>query len=108
MMLCAPTVRLLVPHVAILELAEPVGSATALQPDIALPLSVKTTVPVGADPVIVAVKVTLPPTIDGLPEVASVVLVAVLPPIATVTESRPLPPGVALLTVMVTPAALST
>src|SRR5258708_30593350 len=78
MMLCVPTVRLLVPHVAILELAEAEGSAIALQPDIAVPPSLKATVPVGAAPATVAVNVTLAPTIDGLPELDSAVLLVAL------------------------------
>ena len=75
-MLCVPTVRLLVVHAAIFE-AEPAGSATALQPEIALPPSVNATLPVGADPVTVAVNVTPAPASDGLPELDSVVLLAV-------------------------------
>ena len=74
-MLCVPWVRLLVLHVAILELAAPAGSAIALQPVIVVPPSVKATGPVGAVPATVAVNVTLAPTSDGLPELDSVVLV---------------------------------
>ena len=47
-------------QVAVLLLPEPT-SATALQPLIALPPSVKLTLPVGALPVTVAVKLTLAP-----------------------------------------------
>ena len=54
-----------------MELAAPAGSATAPQPVIVLPPSVKATLPVGAVPVTVAVKVTLVPTTDGLVELAS-------------------------------------
>ena len=83
--LCVAALRLLVLQVTILELAEPAGSATALQPEIAVPPSVKATVPVGAVPATVAVNVTLAPAFDGLPELVSIVLVLVLPPIATDT-----------------------
>jgi hypothetical protein len=65
-------------QVAVLVLDVPVGSATALQPLIVVPLSVKPTVPVGDNPVTVAVKVTLTPTIDGFAELASAVVLAVL------------------------------
>ena len=57
-------------HVAVLLFAAPAGSATAPQPVIVLPPSVKATLPVGAVPVTVAVKVTLVPTTDGLAELA--------------------------------------
>ena len=70
-MLWVPTARLLV-----LQVAVPPLSATALQPLIALPPSVKLTLPVGALPVTVAVKVTLAPTVDGLSELDTVVVVA--------------------------------
>ena len=53
---------------------EPV-SAIALQPEIEVPPSVKFIVPVGLVPATVAVKVTLAPTVDGLTELASVVVV---------------------------------
>src|SRR5438034_1095624 len=102
-MVCVPWVRLLVLHVAILELAEPASSAIALQPETAVPPSVKATVPVGAAPATVAVNVTLAPTFDGLPELASVVLVLVLPPVATDTVNSPEGPAVAPMTLMVTP-----
>ncbi len=72
-MLCAPTLRLLVLQVAVLLLAAPAGNATALQPPIALPPSVKATLPVGAVPVTVAVNVTMAPISDGVPELESVV-----------------------------------
>src|SRR6266478_1831175 len=73
-MLWVPALRLPVPHVAILLLALPVGRATAPQPVSVVPSAVKATLPVGALPVTVAVKVTLAPTNDGLPELASVVV----------------------------------
>ena len=77
-MLCVAALRLLVLQVASFALAEPAGRATALQPEIALPPSVNATVPVGAVPLTVAVKVTFAPTVDGLAELASVVLVDAL------------------------------
>ncbi len=101
-MLCAPALRLLV-QVAVLVLALPVGSATAPQPVSVVPSAVKATFPVGALPFTVAVKVTLAPTNDGVPELASDVLVAVLPAMATETVNRPEGPGVALMTLMDTP-----
>ncbi len=77
-MLCVPWVRLLVLHVTIFEFAAPAASASAPQPTIVVPSAVKATVPVGAVPTTVAVKVTLVPTNDGLPELDNVVLLAVL------------------------------
>ena len=70
-MLYAPEARLVVLHVAVLLFALPEGSATALQPLSVAPSALNATVPVGAMPVTVAVKVTLPPTIDGLAELAT-------------------------------------
>ena len=75
-MLWVPALRLLVLHDAVLVLAAPPGNATALQPR-ALPPSVNATLPVGAAPLTVAVKVTFAPTGDGVPELASVVVVGV-------------------------------
>src|SRR5208282_460184 len=77
-MLWLPAARLAVLQVALFELALPVGRATAPQPLSVVPSAVKATVPVGALPVTVAVKVTLAPTVDGLSELASVVAVASL------------------------------
>ena len=74
--MCVPTAKLLVLQVAVLTLALPVGSATAAQPEIELPPSVKLMLPVGALPVTVAVKVMFAPTVDGLSELASDVVVA--------------------------------
>src|SRR5450631_1015495 len=102
-MLCVPALRLLVLHVAILELAAPAGSVSAPQPVMVVPSAVKATLPVGAVPATAAVNVTLAPTTDGLPELDSVVLLAVLPPMATETVNRPDGPGVALMTLIVTP-----
>ena len=73
-MLWPPTV-----NADVAQAALPALTACAVQPEIALPLFVKPTVPVGALPVIVAVNVTLAPSVDGLPELASVVLLAALP-----------------------------
>ena len=77
-MLCVPAPRLALLQVAVLVLVAPVGSVTALQPEIAAPPSVKAAVPVGAVPVTVAVKVTLVPSIDGSAELASAVLLLLL------------------------------
>src|SRR5439155_13726969 len=85
-MLCVPTPKLLVAHCAVLVLPGPL-SAEAAQPLIELPPSVKFTVPVGLDPVTVAVNVTFAPTTDGLAELANVVLVAVLVLVTSVTLS---------------------
>src|SRR5450631_2743845 len=85
-MLCVPWVRLLVLHVAILELAAPVGSASAPQPVTGVPPSVKATLPDGAVPVTVAVNVTLAPTSDGLPELDSAVLLGTLPGLFTTCD----------------------
>ena len=71
-MLCVPTPRLEELHSAVRTLPLP-PSATALQPAIATPPSVKLTVPVGASPVTVAVKVTPVPTTAGFAELRIVV-----------------------------------
>ena len=52
-------------HAAVRELPVP-ASATALQPEIEVPPSVKFTIPVGVVPVTVAVKVVFEPTVDPL------------------------------------------
>ena len=72
-MLWLPTAKLLVLQLAVLLLPLPT-SATALHPAIALPASLKATLPVGVLPVTVAVKLTLAPTVDGFSELASVVV----------------------------------
>ena len=69
--MCVPAARLALLHVAVLELAEPAGSATAEQPEIDDAPSLKLTDPVGLAPVTVAVKVTFAPTSDGLVELAT-------------------------------------
>ena len=63
-------------QVAVRALTVPPVKATALQPAIAEPSAVNATVPVGAVPFTVAVKVTLVPTIEGFAELASVVPLA--------------------------------
>ena len=82
-MLWVPTLRLLVAQLAVRTLPEPL-SVTAPQPLIELLPSRKFTLPVGAFPVTVAVKVTLAPTVDGVREVPTD---AVLPTLLTVSES---------------------
>src|SRR2546421_691506 len=106
-MLWVPALKPLLLHAAVRVLPAPVR-ASAPQPTMVVPPSVKFRVPVGALPVTDAVNVTLAPTVEGFNELDSVVVVAVLPPMATETVKRPDGPGVALLTVMVTPVALST
>ena len=85
-MLCAPAISVAVAHAAVRVFPVPV-SATVPQPLIVAPLSVNFTVPVGALPITVAVKVTLLPTIAGLSELASVVVVGVIVPPGVVTLS---------------------
>ena len=63
---------------AVAQVAMPALTACAVQPAMAPPSLVKPTVPVGALPVTVAVNVTLTPNVDGLSELASVVLLAAL------------------------------
>ena len=87
-MLCAPAVRVLVVHAAVRVLPLPVN-ATAEHAAIDVAPSLKLTVPVGLAPVTVAVKVTLAPIVDGLEELESVVVVAVPPPVVTLTVSAP-------------------
>ena len=70
-MLNTPEARLVVLQVVVLLFALPEGSATVLQPLIVVPSALNTTVPVGAVPVTVAVKVTLVPATDGLAELAT-------------------------------------
>ena len=64
-------------HCAVRLLPDPL-SATVAQPEIELPPSVKLTLPVGAKPLTVAVKVTPAPTVEGLSELASAVLLVAL------------------------------
>jgi len=88
-MLCVPTVSELEAQVAVRTLPLPVRE-TAEQPESELAPSLKLTLPVGALPVTVAVKVTLVPAVDGVSEVPNpTVLVALL----TVWVSVALPDG---------------
>ncbi len=64
-------------HVAVFELAVPLGKETALQPVMVVASAVKATLPVGALPVTVAVKVTLLSGLDGLAELTNVVVLPV-------------------------------
>ncbi len=85
---CTPAASAAVAHVALRVLPEPV-SATDEHPASAVPDSVNATVPVGAAPVTLAVNVTLWPCVEGLAELASVVVVDVTaPPTVTLTVSR--------------------
>jgi len=72
-----PSAKALVAHVAVRVLPLP-ASATAEQPEIEPPAAVKLTLPVGAAPVTLAVKLTLAPTIAGLAELDIAVVVAAL------------------------------
>ena len=81
-MVCVPAVRPLTLQRDVLVAALPLlASATAAHLLIVLVPSVNATVPVGALPVTLAVKVTRAPTVDGLSELASVVTLVVLLPI---------------------------
>ena len=93
-MLWLPTARLALLHVAVLLFAAAGGQRHRAAAAIALPPSVKATLPVGAVPVTVAVKVTLVPTTDGLAELASAaVLVALLTVCVSVLLVEPLLPA---------------
>ena len=74
---CVPRPRPVAVHAAVRVLPLPV-SATALQPEMEVPPSVKFTVPVGLPPVTVAVNVTLTPSVDGLSELATLVVLVTL------------------------------
>ena len=54
-------------------------TADAAQPLIDVPPSLKFTLPVGAVPLTVAVNVTLAPDVDGLSELATAVVLVVIP-----------------------------
>jgi hypothetical protein len=73
-MLCVPVARTMVVQLAVRMLDVPV-KGLAEQPPIDVPRSVNLTLPVGAEPVTVATKVTLTPRIAGLSELAIVVVV---------------------------------
>ena len=70
-MLCVPAVRLAVEYCAVRTLRRPASVTKAIE----LAPSLKVTTPVGKVPVTVAVNVTFVPTVDGVSEVASVVVV---------------------------------
>ena len=91
-MLWVPTARLDVVHAAVRELPLPLN-ANAEQPEIDVPPSWKLTLPVGALPVTVAVNVTPVPTVDGLCELAMIVLLttAVMPWESAGLVDAPLP-----------------
>ena len=72
-MLWAPAARPAVEQAAVPVLPLPMR-ATAPQPVIDVPPSLKLTLPVGALPATVAVNVTLAPRLDGLAELTSVVV----------------------------------
>ncbi len=76
-MLWFPTARLLVAQVAVRILPEP-ASVAAAQPVIEVAPSLKFTVPVGALPLTVAVKVTLVPAVEGVNELPIPVVLASL------------------------------
>ena len=73
-MLCVPVVSVLLLQAAVRVLPAPVR-ATALHVGMVIPPSVKFTGPVGPFPVTDAVNVTLPPSGDGLIELAILVVV---------------------------------
>ena|SRR5207248_11631005 len=98
-MLCVPAVNAPVAHAAVRALPLP-ERATALQPPIELPPSLKLMVPVGLLPVTVAVKVTVAPLFEGLSELTNTVLVPVVPPFVTLTVTAL---ADALVTMMFTP-----
>src|SRR5215471_10047569 len=76
-MLCVPSASVLVAHCAVREVPDP-ASATAEQPLMEFPPSMKLTDPVGEAPVTVAVNVTTAPWVAGLAELESVVVLAAL------------------------------
>ena len=73
--LCVPAASTLMANFAVRLLPDP-ASATAEQALIEVAPSLKFTVPAGDVPVTVAIKVTLVPAVDGVSEVASVVVFA--------------------------------
>jgi hypothetical protein len=85
-MLCAPMASALVVHAAVRVLPAPV-KATAAQPLIELPPSVKLTLPVGLKPVTEAVKVRGAANAAGLTELERVVVLVAL---LTTCDSAPL------------------
>jgi hypothetical protein len=77
-----PAARAAVAHVAVRVLPEPLRAA-AEQPGMDVEPSLKFTVPVGDVPLTVAVKVTLLPTVEGVSDVA---ILVVLPEALTVCD----------------------
>jgi hypothetical protein len=75
--LCVATISVLVVQAAVLLLPLP-ARATALQPVIEVPPSVKLTAPVGPTPLTVAANVTFAPPVDGFKELATPVVLAAL------------------------------
>src|SRR2546430_11946401 len=102
-MLCVPAASVLVVHAAVRLLPLP-ANAAAEHPAIDVAPSLKLTVPVGLAPVTVAVKVTFAPTVAGLEELMSVVVVAVPPAVVTLTVSAL---ALAPVTLMLMPYVLS-
>jgi hypothetical protein len=82
-MLCVPAAKLLVLHVAFFVFTAPAGKATAPQPLIVVPPSVKLTLPVGAIPLTVVVNVTLVPADEGFELLDSIVVLVVTPEFTT-------------------------
>src|SRR5262249_44780934 len=77
-MLCVAAVSALVVQLAVGLLPPPL-KLTAAQPAIALPPSLNATAPLGVLQLTVAVHVTLAPTVEGLSELGSLVVVASFP-----------------------------
>ena len=73
-MLWTPALKLLVVQVAVRTLPAPV-TGEAVQPTMETPPSLKSTLPPGLLPLMVAVNVTAAPRFDGLSELTSVVVV---------------------------------
>ena len=89
-MLCTPAASVLVMHCAVRVLPDPAANATAAQPAIELPPSVKLTVPVGLKPLTVAVMITGAAKAAGLGELKrEVVLAALLTPCDSVVLVEP-------------------
>ena len=91
-MLCAPSERPLVAHVAVRVLPIPV-TVDAAQPLIETMPSLKSTLPVGAAPITDAVKVTLAPSVDGFSELTSVVELVVSDELTTCDQGALLDPA---------------
>src|SRR5437016_1214815 len=89
MMVWVATLSLLVLHGAVRVLPAPV-SATAAQPLSVVPSALKATLPVGATPLTVAVKVTLTPATDGLAELDNAVVLVVVGGLLTTCASAAL------------------